>query len=243
MNGEAGGLVPDPDWKQTERGENWYLGNTYHFGIGQGDLLVTPVQIANMTQAIANHGTLCQASFLPVTQQNCRDLAVSEGNLDLVLAGMVGACSSVGTAYPLFPYNSEMSLALGEDNDLSATEKVKQGMIACKTGTAEFGVADERGYRKTHAWTTAIVGVDENRILVGLDSSEGTDLTVETEEASAAGQLNLDKQKWQNLVKETGFPSELVITVSVESDEDKIFREGSEDASPVIAKILAWMFD
>lgn len=140
LNSEVGGLVPDPVWKEQQKGENWYLGNTYHFGIGQGDLLVTPLQIASVTQAIANQGKLCQASLLSTTKQNCRDLAIDAKNLEIVLAGMVGACSQGGTAYPLFPYNTQ-----------------QPGMIACKTGTAEFGGVDERGYRKTHAWTTAIV--------------------------------------------------------------------------------------
>lgn len=225
---EASGLVPDPKWKEAERGEAWYLGNTYHFGIGQGDLLVTPLQIASMTQAIANHGTLCRSSLLPITQQNCRDLSVDEKNLDIVLSGMLAACSQGGTAYPLFPYNSNLSTVL--DDNLSDNEKINRGMIACKTGTAEFGAADERGYLQTHAWTTAVVGVDQEKILASLD-----------EDVPANEDLT-DQEKWLSLVKEQGFPEKLVITVLVESSSDKIYSEGSQDAAPVIAQILEWMF-
>lgn len=227
-NQEASGLVPDPKWKETEKGENWYLGNTYHFGIGQGDLLVTPLQIASMTQAIANHGTLCRSSLLPMTQQSCRDLSVDEKNLEIVLSGMLGACSQGGTAYPLFPYNSALATIL--DGNLSDSEKINRGMIACKTGTAEFGAADERGYRQTHAWTTAIVGIDQEKILASLD------------QGSSAEESLPNRAKWLALVKEHGFPEKLVITVLVESSSDKIYSEGSQDAAPVIAQILEWMF-
>lgn len=225
---EAIGLVPDPKWKEIQKGETWYLGNTYHFGIGQGDLLVTPLQVATMTQAIANHGTLCQSSFLPAIQQNCRDLSINEENLNLVLSGMLAACSQGGTAYPLFPYNSQLVTFL--ETGLSDEEKIDRGMIACKTGTAEFGAADERGYRQTHAWTTAIVGIDQEKLLASTDQ----DQTVEVQ--------NTNRNQWLELIKTHGFPKKLVITVLVESSSDKIYSEGSQDAAPIIAEILKWMF-
>lgn len=45
--GEETGLVPDPDWKLQERGEPWIAGDDINLAIGQGDLLVTPLQLAN----------------------------------------------------------------------------------------------------------------------------------------------------------------------------------------------------
>lgn len=220
---EVAGLVPDPKWKEFTRGENWYLGNTYHFGIGQGDLLVTPIQVAAMTQALANHGQLCQSSLLPITKQNCRDLGIQEQYLEIVLSGMIAACSQGGTAYPLFPHNAQVLASLTDVN-LLASEQISQGMVACKTGTAEFGAADERGYRKTHAWTTAIIGIDQEKIV-----------PAETENNTA-------KSNWQKLVKEHGFPAKLIITVLVESDGEKIYSEGSQDAAPVIAEVLQGIF-
>lgn len=55
---EAAGLVPDPDWKWTTYQEHWGTGDTVNLAIGQGFLLVTPLQIARMMAAIANGGTL-----------------------------------------------------------------------------------------------------------------------------------------------------------------------------------------
>ncbi len=56
--GEADGFLPTPEWKESETGEPWYIGNTYNVSIGQGDFLVTPVQIARATSVFANNGVL-----------------------------------------------------------------------------------------------------------------------------------------------------------------------------------------
>jgi len=44
---EEAGLVPDAAWKKATRNESWYPGDEVNLGIGQGDLLVTPLQLAN----------------------------------------------------------------------------------------------------------------------------------------------------------------------------------------------------
>lgn len=48
---ENSGLVPDAAWKQSVRGEPWYPGDAVNLGIGQGDLLITPLQLANAYSA------------------------------------------------------------------------------------------------------------------------------------------------------------------------------------------------
>ena len=58
LPGETEGLVPDPDWKEETFGEGWLLGDSYNFGIGQGYLGATPIQMLLVTAAIANGGDL-----------------------------------------------------------------------------------------------------------------------------------------------------------------------------------------
>ena len=63
--GERLGLVADPDWKMKNTKEKeWYPLETLHFGIGQGFLTVTPLQLAQLYAAIANYGKVYQPQLI-----------------------------------------------------------------------------------------------------------------------------------------------------------------------------------
>ena len=53
---ERSGVVPNTTWKKKYVGQNWYLGETLHTGIGQGYFQSTPIQLCLMTAQIANGG-------------------------------------------------------------------------------------------------------------------------------------------------------------------------------------------
>lgn len=147
LPGEVKGLIGDPEWKKRVKGENWYIGNTYHMSIGQGDILTTPLQINGLTAALANGGTLYRPHFLAKIQTADGTLVkeaapeilaenlLSGANVKLIREGMAGANEPGGTAYPMqgFPLKS-----------------------GGKTGTAEFEIAG-----KTHAWYTAFAPYDQ----------------------------------------------------------------------------------
>jgi len=233
LGSEASGLVPDPAWKEEQFGERWFLGNTYHFGIGQGDLLVSPLQMARVFQAIFNQGVICRPTLVAGTRE-CHDLAFNQENLEIINQALLGVTQEGGTAFPLFDYNRSvanvLNQRLGADtvNNMTAREKIKAGMIAGKTGTSEFGTDNERGYRATHAWFSSVVGLNKQLILdhwqeLGMDK------------ASPA------QQAWLTALANNQLPQELVITVLVESDGETIYREGSADAAPIVRDILTWM--
>ena len=224
LGGEAAGVVPDPAWKERVIGEPWYLGNTFHMGIGQGNILVTPLQVAQMTQAVVNRGTLCQPTLLKSDHGDCGELGITGEDLELVLSGMLDACSAGGTAYPFFPHNETR-----RPESMNAQQQLKNGAIACKTGTAEFGGLDEKGYLKTHAWLTMAMGTTDIKKLA--EESGG-----EVEEDK------LDHQAWLKQLNEAGFPEKIVMTVLIESDEENPYKEGSSDAGPVVKKIVDWMY-
>lgn len=151
LSGETAGVIPTPEWKERATGERWFLGNTYNMSIGQGDVAASPIQIAAMTGVIAS-GKLCKPQIEKIEDgelkvETCKEIGLSEKTLDLVRRGMVGACSEGGTAYPLFNFKVK-----GQDIQ-----------IACKTGTAEFGVKDEYGKTKTHAWLTGYAPASQSQ--------------------------------------------------------------------------------
>lgn len=57
---ENPGVVPDPKWKRDTQNDGWSTGDTINLSIGQGYLLVTPLQMANIYNSIANGGTIWQ---------------------------------------------------------------------------------------------------------------------------------------------------------------------------------------
>ena len=143
INGELLSLVPSPDWKQKVKGEQWFLGNTYHFSIGQGDLALTPVGIHRADLAVVNNGKLCSLKIVGDTK--CTDLKIKKENIDLVKEGMKKACATGGTGFTFFDF----------------TEKHNGLTVACKTGTAETNEDD-----KTHAWFTVFAPIENPEIIL-----------------------------------------------------------------------------
>lgn len=64
IGGEAPGLVPSREWKKNTLGQPWYPGETVNVGIGQGSLLVTPIQLATAVAILANHGRVVTPHLL-----------------------------------------------------------------------------------------------------------------------------------------------------------------------------------
>ncbi|MFH2019026.1 MAG: penicillin-binding transpeptidase domain-containing protein [bacterium] len=179
LAGEQTGLVPTRLWKERATGEKWFLGNTYHLAIGQGDLLVTPLQVARMTAAAVS-GRLCEISLQKESKVQCRDLGIKSQNLEVVRAGMKGVCASGGTAFPFFDFSP---------------------YVLCKTGTAQHGgqgvatdLDSEKSVVKPHAWiVVAYPGENPTMILTVMLESAGEG---SYEAAPVARQI---LEKWKEL--------------------------------------------
>jgi len=74
LPGEEDGLIPDPQWKRINTGENWSTGDTYIASVGQGYVTATPLQILMSGATIANHGKLMQPTIV-------REVLDSEGRV------------------------------------------------------------------------------------------------------------------------------------------------------------------
>jgi penicillin-binding protein 2 len=64
LRGEADGLIPYPQWKRINTGENWSTGDTYIASVGQGYVLATPLQILMSGATVANSGKLMQPTII-----------------------------------------------------------------------------------------------------------------------------------------------------------------------------------
>jgi penicillin-binding protein 2 len=103
MPDESEGFLPTPDWKQQRFGTPWLLGDTYNVAIGQGDLLVSPLQLLDYIAAIGNGGKIYRP-FLngASTPQVAEDLTALLPQIQEVQKGMkAGVASPQGTAYSL----------------------------------------------------------------------------------------------------------------------------------------------
>jgi penicillin-binding protein 2 len=109
---EAPGIVPDAEWKGDNIGDFWYTGDAVNMSIGQGFMLATPVQIANMYSAIASTGVLRQpllikaigeSGLAAVQEQEAGVIATipaSQSTLDAIRHGLTLVTQSTGgTSY------------------------------------------------------------------------------------------------------------------------------------------------
>lgn len=130
---ETFGRVPDNEWKLENVGEPWYVGDSYNISIGQGDMLVSPLQITMAEAAIANGGSLLvpqiEKTDKPVVR---RKVSVDPAYLQIVREGMRQVLTGGTTCECTF-------------------SEVGQ-VVAGKSGTAETNTPDGR---RPHAWFTA----------------------------------------------------------------------------------------
>lgn len=75
LPGEQPGLIPTEAWKMAARGEPWVPGDNLNVGIGQGDVLVTPIQLATLTARIANGGLAVKPRLVRPSLQSAENEA------------------------------------------------------------------------------------------------------------------------------------------------------------------------
>jgi penicillin-binding protein 2 len=163
---ESQGLMPYPQWKQDTYLEGWATGDTVNLAIGQGFILVTPLQVARMTAAIANGGTLYRPYLVEriapnnshpeqITEpQATGQLPISAENLSVIREALRGVTSEpLGTAAHRF-----------EGLDIP---------VAGKTGTAQ--ASGENAL--PHAWFAGYFPADDPElamVLLAENAGEGS---------------------------------------------------------------------
>ncbi len=154
--GETSGVVPDALWKEATVGEPWTLGDTYNFGIGQGYVAATPMQVLTSVCAIANGGQL-------VTPHVMKDLRDAHGNTLSSYQTRVRAQVPVDDSY-LQVVRAGMRQSVTDG--VAKNAAVAGVEIAGKTGTAEFGPKLSNGKYETHGWFVGFAPYDDPEVAV-----------------------------------------------------------------------------
>lgn len=113
LDNEKGGLIPSRAWKKAKHGTAWSYGDAANAGIGQGYVLVTPLQLATMLSRIVNGGYNVQPTFIKPTEAELakiKRLDISTKNIELVKQGMFEVVNGVGgtAKRAAFNYNGAM---------------------------------------------------------------------------------------------------------------------------------------
>jgi len=143
--GEVAGLLPDDEWKRRERRDAWRPGDTANASIGQGALLVTPLQMAMFTSALANGGAIYRPRLIRGTTEAgdfVKQMAWSEAQLGVVRFGMRDAVQN--------------------DSGTGRRARLEGVAMAGKTGTAQYG----DGLK--HAWMILFAPFEEPRYAVAM---------------------------------------------------------------------------
>jgi penicillin-binding protein 2 len=155
LGSEKPGLIPVADWNR--RRGRWQAGDTINMSIGQGPLLVTPLQVARMMAAVANGGVLWKPRLVRRVERPDGTLAYSasskaNGRVDLspvvwafLRHALTGAVNEGGTG---------------------AAARIPGTLVAGKTGTAQSVARSVAASGQDHAWFASFAPADDPEVVV-----------------------------------------------------------------------------
>lgn len=148
--GEKNGFVPTPLWKQEVFNDRWYRGDTYNVSIGQGNLLVTPLQLAVAYSALVTDGQLVKPHIVDSVIYPSGEAAdyklLKQGKLELNVSTL-----------EVIKQAMRQTVTSGSARSLSTLNI----SVAGKTGTAQTGSTTN-----THAWFAGYAPANNPEIVV-----------------------------------------------------------------------------
>lgn len=145
--GEISGTLAGPEWKKEKIKENWYGGDTVNYSIGQGYVLMTPVQLLRSYAAVANGGRLLKPRVSSKAAMEYEPLNISQATIRIIQDGLQEVTSS-GTGRRASSFGVQ---------------------VAGKTGTAQNPHGDD------HAWFAgyAPAGSPRYAVVVIVEAGKG----------------------------------------------------------------------
>ena len=165
------GLMPDPGWKEKNKKLPWFPGDTVNMGIGQGDILVTPLQMALVASIFANRGLIVRPKMVKSQKvsQVESGLKMVEGLENKDWERMIAAMEDVvhlgnqgfrrnGTAWAYI--GQDISYRMAGKSGTAQVVEIKQGEEYSEEGLEEA--------EKNHAWFIAFAPVKNPKIAVSV---------------------------------------------------------------------------
>lgn len=150
---EASGIVPTNEWKRRTLNEQYFTGELYQAGIGQGYNMSTPLQVLNAYAAMANGGTLYKPQLV-------RKILDPEGNvIERVQPEVIRELDIPKSVLRTMRVASRRVVTIRHTYNLVDLPIV----VAGKSGTAEFGVRDRQGRLPFSNWFVAFVPKDPRK--------------------------------------------------------------------------------
>jgi penicillin-binding protein 2 len=174
IEGESAGLLPSQEWKTKRFKQKWYAGDTVSVGIGQGYNLVTPMQLAVATAALANNGAVYQPHLVrevrsldnqkvrKIPQVKMFDAQVPLEHQDLVRRAMIAVTQPGGTAVLA---SAGAPYAIAGKTGTAQVIGIKQG--------ASYNAGSVAERHRDHAWFIAYAPADQPKIALVVLAENG----------------------------------------------------------------------
>ena len=157
LPGEKLGLIPQPRLRRDRRVGGWHAGETVNMSIGQGAVLVTPMQIARFMSAVANGGVLWKPRLVQRIERPEKGVVWSDGG---------SVTGHVELSPMVWAFLRQSLWSVVNEGGTGAGARIAGLDIAGKTGTAQIIAKSKAEKGQDHAWFASFAPVGEPEAVV-----------------------------------------------------------------------------
>ena len=172
LDNEKAGIIPTKAWKKARFGTSWTHGDAANSGIGQGYVLVTPLQLATMLARVVNGGYAVQPTFIKPTEKELakiKRLDISTKNIEIVKSGMFEVVNGAGGTAGRARFNINGAMMGGK----TGTTQVRR--ISMKERSSGILRDEQLPWRlRNHALFIGFTPVDNPRYAVAVIVEHGS---------------------------------------------------------------------
>lgn len=166
------GLLPSAQWKRESRGLPWYPGDTVNIGIGQGDMLVTPLQLVTAVSLLANRGKwraprmLMEGDVVVNSRSNMKDIDLVP---DFVWKAIISAMEKVvHRGNQGFGENGTAWAYIGQDIPYRMAGKSGTAQVVGIRQGEEYDEEELTERQRKHAWFVAFAPIEDPQIALAV---------------------------------------------------------------------------